>query len=234
LAPFSFKRELTAVVQDGDFYFADRARLDELYPADSTDWLREEDPDALKVWTARRFIHSPDDRAHLVRMVDALDIDNIAATIGVTSTFFARIFIDEVLSARRLAENLKVSPAKEHRRHADQADDLSRYLSGSDGRPPPLPFLDAQAIPTLKQVAQMLRAQAESSPYVSPQDSDGSRSHGTFIRLLSDRMLTLFGRLFAKEVADLANLAFERVRDKGTTAQDVYDARRQPERDRRK
>jgi hypothetical protein len=50
------------------------------------------------------------------------------------------------------------------------------------------------------------------------------------MRIMGDWMQKAFGELFADQVGQLADLAFPRADCSATTAQNVYDARRQPQR----
>jgi hypothetical protein len=153
-------------------------------------------------------------RADLVQLANDPDIEQIWANIekarGKQSKLVMRLFIREILIAKRLAETADDWP--DELTHAKEAERLARFLKGSGRLPPPLPMIGMPAlVASLEKVALMLREQAKMSRiHRSREDIDGSRQYTAFMRLVSLQMLEMFGRWFDNEVADLTNIFFPR------------------------
>jgi hypothetical protein len=135
--------------------------------------------------------------------------------------FWASFFAREIVSARQIAAKADVQP--DYLSAADKAEELYKFLSGSDFLPP-YPAAGTEFMAMLKDLAQGLRdVHRRSLVHVSREDVDGSRERAMFMRLMSHSMRECFKKWFDAEVAQITNILFP---DAMTTIDSVRAARR--------
>jgi len=132
----------------------------------------------------------------------------IVKSCGMETNLLLRIFIQEIISNRRLAARAAIWP--DDLAYAKKAEHLAKFLTGEAGLFPPLPRSEYSKLADSLQRGggQLRRLGKKSSVRISRKKADGSPNYHLFMQLMSDTMRELFDRCFDAEVAILTNFIF--------------------------
>jgi hypothetical protein len=171
------------------------------------------------------------DRAHLARWLSEPRAEEVWLTIrkhavdkhGVIS---ANWFVAEVLSCRKVAQNLELVP--QYLTHAKSAETLASFLRGQASLGPPMPNIPncLSLAAALDEAARLLREQdvrSAKAGIVKNSRKSKTRPRIVFVQLLQEIMTAFCGKPLDYEVSVLTDIAFP---ESETSIEAVRSARR--------